>query len=363
MTRHLPAATLERKRGAITKHTIRLTLILCAALLAALCLATGAAAPARAASPDEQMADAIMALRGLIDREGAERYFMYPRRASVRPGKLGGSWWPDDPWTGADLRPGSRRGHFRYFVTPSRRRYRLVGYLDGGRTIALSGGMPRTIMLAYDHRSEEGINLIRQYVEDYAGSHDGVYPLPADVRNDGAVGLEPQRRYWPSNPWDHLVMTQRGDAGSFEYEVAPDRTSYALRLHRALKGDYVLIGSTMTSPWQQLLASLEDEILRRSGRILKGYVDQWSLQNAGVLPAATDLAPAAAVGAAHPDWPQDPSSGAAMLPGSGPGAFSYAPGAAGAYTLTVHLHSGDFAAGGTAPSPAAPARSSGPSEP
>ena len=63
-------------------------------------------------------------------------------------------------------------------VTPDRRRYRLVGYLDGGRTIMLSGGMPRTIMLAYDHRSEEGINLIRQYVEDYAGAHDGAYPLP-----------------------------------------------------------------------------------------------------------------------------------------------------------------------------------------
>ena len=135
LTRHLPAATLERKRGAVTKHIIRLTLILCAALVAALCLGAGAAAPARAASPDEQMADAVMALRGLIDREGAERYFTYPRRTSVRPGKLGGSWWPDDPWTGADLRPGSRRGHFRYFVTPDRRRYRLVGYLDGGRTI------------------------------------------------------------------------------------------------------------------------------------------------------------------------------------------------------------------------------------
>ena len=40
----------------------------------------------------------------------------------------------------------------------------------------------------------------------------------------------------------------------------------------------------MTSPWQQLLASLEDEILRRSGRILAGYVDQWALQHAGVLP-------------------------------------------------------------------------------
>jgi hypothetical protein len=243
-------------------------------------------------------------------------------------------------------------------VTRDRRRYRLIGYLDGGRTFVLSGGMPRSIMLAYDHRSEEGINLIRQYVEDYAPAHDGVYPLPAEVRADGPVGNEPKHHYWPSNPWDHFAMVQRGDRGSFSYAVAPDRSSYTLRLHRALKGDYVLTGAIMANPWQQLLASLEDEILRRSGRILKGYVDQWALQHAGALPAVTDMAPAAAVGAAHPDWPLDPSSGAVMLPGTGPGSYTYAPGAAGAYTLSVHLHSGDFQAGGTAPSPAAPARGS-----
>jgi hypothetical protein len=310
------------------------------------------------------MREAVMALRGLIDREGAAHYFTYPRRTSVRPGHLGGAWWPDDPWTGSDLLPGTGRGHFRYTVTPSRRRYRLVGYLSGGRTIVLSGGMPRSIKLAYDHRGEEGLNLIRQYVEDYAAAHDGVYPLPADVRADGAVRYEPIRHYWPSNPWDHAMMAQRRDRGSFAYTVAPDRSSYTLRLHRALKGDYVLTGSTMTSPWQQLLASLEDEILRRSGRILKGYVDQWALQHAGALPGVVDMAPAAAVGAAHPDWPRDPSSGAAMLPGTGTGAYTYAPGAGvSAYTLIVHLHSGDFEAGGNAPSPAAPARGSGAPEP
>ena len=180
---------------------------------------------------------------------------------------------------------------------------------------------------------------------------------------DGAVGLEPEHRYWPSNPWDHCDMTQRADHGSFSYQVAADRQSYTLRLHRALKNDYVLTGTTVTSPWQQLLTSLEDEILRRSGRILAGYVGQYSLQHAGTLPTIAELAPAAAVGAAHGDWPQDPTSGAAMQPGTGPGTYTYSPGAAGAYTLTVHLHSGDFQAGGIAPSPAAPARSSGTPEP
>jgi hypothetical protein len=341
---------------------IRRTLILAAALLAAACLHAGAAAPARAGSADDQMRDGIMALRGLIDREGANRFFQYPARSSVRPGRLGDGWWPLDPWTGSPMRPGSSRGHFRYKVTRDRRRYRLIGYLDGS-VMTLRGGMPHSVMLAYDHRGEEGANLIRQYVEDYAAAHDGVYPLPADVTADGAVGGEPQHHYWPSNPWDHANMAQRKDKGSFSYAVAPDRSSYTLRLHRALKGDYILTGATSTSPWQQLLASLEDEIVRRSGRIIAGYVDQWALQHGNVLPTVLELSADAAVGSAHEDWPRDPSSGAAMAPGTVPGAFTYAPGAAGVYILTVHLHSGDFEAGGTAPSLAAPARGAGSPEP
>ena len=100
-----------------------------------------------------------------------------------------------------------------------------------------------------------------------------------------------------------------------------------------------------------------------AARSSPAYVGQYSLQHAGTLPTVAQLAPAAEVGAAHADWPQDPTSGAAMRPGTGPGAYSYSPGAAGAYTLTVHLHSGDFQAGGVAPSLAAPARGSGPTEP
>jgi hypothetical protein len=267
---------------------IRRTPIICAALLAVVFLGAGAAAPARASSPNAQMREALMAVRGLIDRAGAAAFFTYPVESRLRAGELGSSWWPTDPWTGHDMTPGAGRGHFRYRVSADRRDYRLIGYLDGG-TVVLTGGMPKTIMLAYDHRSEEGINLIRQYIEDYAAGHTGVYPLPPDVDDDGAVGLEPLHRYWPSNPWDHFSMTQRAGRGSFSYAVASDRTSYTLRLHRALRHDYVLAGAMVMNPWQQLLTSLEDE-------------------------------------------------------------------------RTVHLYSGDYQAGIT-PSPAAPARDSGPSEP
>ena len=76
---------------------IRRTLMLSAVLLAAVCLGAGAAAPARASSPNEQMREALLALRGLIDREGAARWFAYPTRSTVRYLHLGGSAWPTDP--------------------------------------------------------------------------------------------------------------------------------------------------------------------------------------------------------------------------------------------------------------------------
>ncbi len=325
----------------------------------AACLLTAGAAPVQAASSNTEMRESIMALRGLIDRAGAAKYFQFPSRAMVRPGGLDSTWWPRDPWTGARLTPGSGRGHYTYTVTTNRRRYRLTGYLDGG-VVTVRGGMPHSMKLAYDHRGEEGLNLIRHYIEQYARAHGGRYPASADVAGDGAVGKQPGCGYWPSNPWDHADMQQRSDHGSFSYGVTADRSAYTLRLHRALKSDYVQRGAAATNPWLRLLASLEDEILRRSARILSGYVGQWSLQHGGELPQVADLAAGGAVGAAHPDWPQDPLTGSAIGQGTAPGAYTYAPGAAGAFTLTVHLHSGDFEAGGTAPAPAA---ESSPSEP
>lgn len=271
-------------------------------------------------------------------------------------------WWPTDPWSGGALSPGTTTGHFRYTTSRQRRHYRLVGFLSGGRRIVVGGGMPHEIVLSHDHRGEEGLNLIRQYVEGYAAAHDGVYPLPAEVSADGAVGAHPVRRYWPSNPWDHRMMAQRRDPGSFTYQVADDRLSYSLSLHRALKHDYFLTGAIVANPWQRLLTGIHDEILRRSARVLAGYIDQWARHHGGTLPDAATLAPDSVLGAAHPQWPVDPSTGAAISPGTSPGAYTYAPGNSGQYRLTVHLHSGDVKAGGIAPSASASSRASGPPE-
>jgi hypothetical protein len=117
--------------------------------------------------------------------------------------------------------------------------------------------MPRSAKLAYDHRSEEGLNLIRQYIEKWAGGH-GRYPSTSQVSRKGSVGSQDGGLYWPSNPWDHAAMAQRDDRGSFTYRVSTDHSSYTLRLHRALKVDYVLSGAIAArqSTLWQMAASL-----------------------------------------------------------------------------------------------------------
>ena len=344
---------------------IRRLIIIGAVLLAAACLYAGAAAPARAAgaSPTYLLRERLGLLQGYIERYANAHYSYYPTASEVRrDGGLPAPLWPLNPWTGRAMRPGSGVGDFSYRAAADRLSYKLVGHAAGS-SITLRGHVPTTRKMQNDHRTREGLELVRQCIEIWARDHDGLYPPVRAVDAAADVGLHAGIRYWPHNPWFHTPMAQRRRRGDFTYTVADDRTRYAITAHYSRGGTFTLRGATATSPWLRILASLEDEILRRSARILAGYVDQWSLQHGGALPQIAELAAGSAVGAAHADWPLDPVGGGAMAPGTGPGAYTYAPGAAGAYTLTVHLHSGDFEAGGTAPSLPAPARGSRRSQP
>jgi hypothetical protein len=170
--------------------------------------------------------------------------WVYPHPRSVSPaGGLPAAYWPRDPWTGRRLTPGTTRGHYVYARAGDYRSYTLTGYLSGGRTFVLRGGMPHTPKLAYDHRGKEGLGLLFQYVKTWSRSHRGRLPAPAQVAREGSVGRQRTAFTWPSNPWDHAAMQQRGDRGSFSYERSPDGKAFTLRLHRALKEDYVLEGT------------------------------------------------------------------------------------------------------------------------
>ena len=166
------------------------------AALLALLIALIAAAVVRAPSAgsvtrDQLMKTSLLALQCAIEKNGAERMYVYPHPKSVSPaGGLPSDFWPRDPWTGRRLTPGTARGHYIYVRAKDYRSYQLTGYLSGGRTFVVTGGMAHTPMLAYDHRGKEGLNLIFQYVKMWSRSHDGRLPTASMVRREGSVGRQ-----------------------------------------------------------------------------------------------------------------------------------------------------------------------------
>jgi hypothetical protein len=224
-----------------SRRVLAALLVVLAVFVAAALLRT---APAGAAtSRDELMKTSLVALQCAIEKGGSARMWAYPHPRTVSPtGGLTAAFWPRDPWTGRRLTPGVTRGHYVYVRAGDYRSYTLTGHLSGGRTFTVKGGMAHTPMLAYDHRGQEGLSLLFQYVKAWSRAHDGRLPTAAQVSRNGSVGRQRGGLHWPSNPWDHAAMEQRGDRGSFAYERSPDGQAFTLRLHRALKEDFVLRG-------------------------------------------------------------------------------------------------------------------------
>ena len=218
------------------------------ALLLALALVTAAALlppDARATLRDDLMKTGLVALQAGVEKSGSAHVFAYPAAVSVQPGRtLPIAFWPRDPWTGRRITPGDTRGHYTYERAADKRSYVLTAYLSGGRTFVVRGRMAHTPMLAYDHRGEEGLNLIFQYVLMWSRAHDGRLPVADQVSRDGAVGEQKGMHLWPSNPWDHRRMEQRPDRGSFAYARSADGETFTLTLHSALRPEYVLHGNS-----------------------------------------------------------------------------------------------------------------------
>ena len=300
---------------------IRRTLILCAALLAAACLGAGAAAPARAASPNDADARARSWPSAASSTARAPRsYFTYPQPSTVRPGHLGGAWWPTDPWTGQRHdAPASASGHYTYTVT------RRPPALPPGRLPRRRRRHPHGRHAAIDHARLRPSQ--RRGHQPHPPVHRGLRRRPRR-RLPAARRGERRRRRRQRAP---APLLAEQSVGPLRHGAARRPRLLLLRRWRPTgrRTPCVCTAPSRTTtcsperpspaPGSSCSTSLEDEILRRSGKILAGYVDQWSLQHAGTLPTVAELAPTAAVGAAHADWPQDLTSGAAMQPGTGPG--------------------------------------------
>ena len=127
-------------------------------------------------------------LQGYIERWANGHYSYYPPpRVVLRGGGLKAPLWPVNPWTGRAMVAGGGIGDYSYRPAKDRLSYRLSARHPGG-TITLKGTVPNSRKLQIDHRTREGLELVQQYIEAWARSHNDLYPAVAEVDREGSVG-------------------------------------------------------------------------------------------------------------------------------------------------------------------------------
>ena len=276
-------------------------------------------------------------LQAYVERYANQHYSFYPTRAMVRRGgPLPAPLWPLNPWTGGSMVAGSRYGDYSYTPAKNLLSYRLSARYPGG-TMVLRGSVPATRKMQNDHRTREGLELVRQFIEMWARGHDDLYPSVAQVDAEGAVGLQAGIRYWPHDPWTHEPMKQSTAWGNFTYSVNTGRDSYVITAHYSRGGTFTLRGARATNPWHVLRVALQDATLRRDLEIVDTFVRLHAATHGGAPPAPDELSPAGVVGQENPVWPVDPYSGEPFTIGSGVGRFAYAVEEGGSYTLSAAL--------------------------
>ena len=241
-----------------------------AIILAVVCcvLLVGAARPPAARAADSGrvylLRERLNLLMGYIERYANQRYSYYPPVRMVRRGGgLRAPLWPRNPWTGAPMAPGSGAGSYTYTVSTRKLSCTLVGHFPGGTT-SVRHEIPYSRKMQNDHRSREGVTLIQQYIERWAGAYGGLYPLPSAVAADDAVGQQAGVGCWPSNPWVHTPMARRNAWGDFTYQVTADQSSYAITVYYSRGGTLTLRGAapdlvsaTASSPWHLVFVGLD----------------------------------------------------------------------------------------------------------
>jgi hypothetical protein len=311
-------------------------------IVAVVLLASAAQPPAAGAAGTGRvylLEERLRLLQGYVERYANSHYNYYPPVSVVRKGgELPAPLWPINPWTGTAMKRGTGIGDFVYATSPNRLAYSITSRYPGG-TLRVHRDIPYTRKMQNDHRTREGLELVRQFIEMWARAHDDTYPTVDQVDRDGSVGRQDNISYWPHDPWFHTPMAQSTRWGDFTYFVNADRTSYSLTAHYSRGGASTLRGSTVTNPWHLQRQALRDLALTNAGYVLQGFILR-HLAGEGSLPPAGSLT-AAGLGATYGFWPDDPFAGGPLTSGTQPGQFTYEV-TGDVFRLTLHRAAGDL---------------------
>ena len=139
----------------------------------------------------------ILIIQGYIEHYAADHGGAYPLPPLVCVGGgLEAPIWPSDPWTGQSMQPGASPGDYSYVLSPDGRSYTLIGHLRRGN-FGLRGGGATSLDAERDARAAEAVELLRQYVLDYARENNFSRPPAGQVSSTGAVGTGLEAGAWP----------------------------------------------------------------------------------------------------------------------------------------------------------------------
>jgi hypothetical protein len=275
-------------------------------------------------------------IKGYVEQYGMLNNGWPPRWEDVRRhGHLGAlfDYWPDNPYPGEPMAPGSEPGCFDYAQRLAGA-YELRICRSPSSWVDLSGTIPQQLTNALNAARDERVKVDMYYlqgaIDRYAVANNMVLPATVDKVTLSEWAFD----YWPSDPWSAgMDMGPGTGAGSYTYSLGGPN-GYTLSGHLSGGTDYTVDGF-----WAEWLGGFRDNLkdlcVQAHGQVLKEYIDEWKAAHAGTPPTVEQMTKTGAVGALHAWWPVNPWAASPMANSGATGDFQYTPGAGGTYTLTV----------------------------
>jgi hypothetical protein len=180
----------------------------------------------RDALRDELMKANMYYLQASVDRYAMDFNDTFPPTGSLNAplGNYAFDYWPMNPWTGVDMAYSTNLGDYTY--TQGAGTYQIAGHLSDGTDYTVDdywstrvAGMRERFK---DLQAQADVQVLKDYVDEWAQAHSGALPAAADLAASGAVGAP--HTWWPRSPWTNAAMVAGSYHGEFQYVDNGDGT-------------------------------------------------------------------------------------------------------------------------------------------
>ncbi len=165
-------------------------------------------------------------LQASVDRYAMDNADTFPPTGSLNAPltNYAFDYWPMNPWTGFSMASSTARGDYTY--TQGAGTYQIAGHLSDSTDYTVDdywstrfGGMRERFK---DLQAQADVQVLKEYVEEWAQAHSGALPAAAGLAANGAVGAT--HAWWPRSPWTNVAMMAGPNRGDFQYVDNGDGT-------------------------------------------------------------------------------------------------------------------------------------------